>query len=249
MTQKVENLLKKNHNDWAIFSMINNAKINEKTVIGWKILAGKKVTVEVQFSIIRKFRNEIIIKAIGSHKKEKLRELTAGSQKLNFYLPDDLVLFQCEVKQVEQNGDVRVVMPSMIAQVDRRKDLRLFIEGGMNVDLNFFKENHAQRKANQKFAKQCFDISAGGLAFIVSNSEKKFFKEKDVINHLHVNLDNFEFDIRAHVVKILEVEPNSRNELNYKGWKVCIKYLNLTADVKKEIESFIFKYIDFDEAI
>ena len=54
MTQIGSNKLKKNFNDWAICSLIENTKIEEKPIMGWKIIAGKKVTVEVVFHIIRK---------------------------------------------------------------------------------------------------------------------------------------------------------------------------------------------------
>ena len=157
MNQKNKNILKKNSNDWAIFSIINNTKINEKPVVGWKIVAGEKITVDVTFHIIRKFRNEIVVKAISESEKKKLGELAAGAEKLNFYLPDDMVLFQTEVKQIELSGDLRVKVPDMIAQVDRRKDMRLFIESGMHVELSFQKQNHGQKTATHHFKKKCFD--------------------------------------------------------------------------------------------
>lgn len=249
MGQKNKNLLKKNFNDWAIFSIISNAKINEKTVMGWKIVAGKKVTVEVLFHIIRKFRKEIIVRAIGPQGKATLGNLAAGAQKLNFYLPDEMVLFQSEVKQIEMSGDIKITIPEMIAQVDRRKDLRLFIENGMSVDIEFLKKNHGQKVVTHNFKKTCFDISAGGLSFIISKTEKKFFKENDLLKNLKIYLDGKELEVSAQVINILEVEPDTRNELNYKGWKICLKYLNKKQNASRDIEDYVFRYLDLGEAI
>lgn len=249
MNQKSRNTLKKNFNDWAIFSIINNTKVNEKTVLGWKIVAGKKVTVEVIFHIIRKFRNEIVVRAVGPQGRKNLGNLAAGAQTLNFYLPGDMVLFQTEVKQIELSGDIRIKIPTMIAQVDRRKDLRLFVENGIKVELNFSKENHGQKVATQQFKKVCFDVSAGGLSFIISKPEKKFFKYRDLVKTIRLSLDNEDIMVDAKVVNILEVEPNSQNDLHYKGWKICLSYVALRNPIKKKIEDFVFRYIELDEAI
>ncbi len=249
MNQVSKNLLKKNYNDWAIFSIINNAKLKEKTVYGWKIIVGKKVTVEVVFHIIRKFRNEIVIKAVGPQGRQNLGNLAAGAQNLNFYLPDDLVLFQSEVKQIEANGNIRVTFPKMIAQVDRRKHLRLFVENGIKVNVGFTKENHGAKKVKQQFKKPCFDISGGGLSFIVSRTEKAFFKEGDLIEKLKVELDNEQIMCHAKIINIFEVQPDQRNGLIYKGFKICLKLLDMPAESKKKLEEFVFRYVDLDEAI
>ncbi len=249
MSQSTKNLLTQNFNDWAIFSIISNAKIKEKTVYGWKIIAGKKVTVEVNFHIIRKFRNEIVVRAVGPQGRTNLGDLAAGAQKLNFYLPDDMVLFQTEVKQIEMSGDIRIKIPKMIAQVDRRNDLRLFVENGINVRTKFFKQNHGQKIMTQQFSKPCFDISGGGLSFIISKSERGFFSEDDRINELKIDLDGEVVQAECRIVNVLEVEPDRHNGLIYKGWKVCVKLLNLGAIDKKKVEKFVFKYVDFDQAI
>ena len=167
MDQVGSNNLKKNYSAWAIFSLINNTKLGEKPVLGWRIIGGKKVTVDVYIRVIRKFRNELVIKALSPDGSKKLSNLIAGSDKLNLYLPDDLVLFQSRVLKSDTNGDVVISIPNMIAQVDRRKHLRLFITNEVNVSIEFQKENHGQRITTQQFDKKCFDVSAGGLSFII----------------------------------------------------------------------------------
>ena len=249
MVQGNENLLKKNTKSWAIFSIISNAKIENRPVLGWKIVAGKKVTVEVIFHIIRKFRNEIVVRAVGPLGKKNLGNLAAGAQKLNFYLPDELVLFQSSVKQIEENGDIRVEIPSVIAQIDRRRDLRLLLENSNQVELEFSKENHGVKKRSQTFKKSCYDISAGGVSFIVSKSEKDFFKAGDIVKRLDMKIDNKILHLNSQVINIFEIEPTPHNGLIYKGWKVCLYHLSLDPGHKRLIEDFVFKYIDFDEAI
>ena len=58
--KNMSNKLKKNFDEWAIESLIDNAKKNEHPVLAWKIVAGQKITVEVTFHIIRKFKKEMV---------------------------------------------------------------------------------------------------------------------------------------------------------------------------------------------
>ena len=251
MSQGNKNLLNKNFNEWDIFSIINNTKVNGNQVIGWKIIAGKKITIDVSFYIIRKFRNEIVVRVVNTKESSKLGDLATGSDKINFYLPEDLVLFQTEVKQIETNGDLRIKIPSMIAQIDRRKDIRLNLKEGVCAKVFFQKENILATSTTKlhSFKKDCFDLSGGGLSFLVSKSEMKFFKRDDIIENITLNLGNEEFKLSSYVVNILEQEPDSRNGLNYKAWKICVKYREITEKEKKKIDQFVFQYVDFDDAI
>lgn len=249
MEKSNQNLLEKNYDEYAILSIINNTKDSEKPVLAWKFISGKKVTVEVSFYIIRKARKEIVVKAASRQGIKQLGELAASANNLNFYLPNDMVLFQTELKQIEQNGDLRVTIPTMIAQVDRRKSFRLFVENGIRVGTSFKKQGHGQRTVEQFFKKDCFDISATGLSFIVSKPERKFFEKKDKISDLEIDVDGEQVKVDAEVINMQEVEPNPNNNLHYKGWKIALRYNNIAEEQKKIIEDFVFRYLDFDKAI
>jgi hypothetical protein len=249
MNQVVSNNLKKNYSTWGIFSIINNTKLNDKPVVGWKIIGGQKVTVDLFIRVIRKFRNELVVRATNLEGRNMLANLITGSDKLNLYLPDDLVLFQSEIKNCDATGDLVITLPKMIAQVDRRKHLRLFVNDEMNVILSFAKQNHGQRVSTQQFEKKCFDISAGGISFIISKIEAKFFEVGDLVFGISLYLDKRKTLINAEVVNILDVEPDDNNGLHYKGKKVCIRYLDPTANQQKVINDFVFKYIQLDDAI
>ncbi|MEX0799256.1 MAG: PilZ domain-containing protein [Bacteriovoracaceae bacterium] len=249
MNKAGKNLLKKNNSAWAIFSIVNNTKLNDKPVWAWRIVGGKKVTVEVFIRVIRKFKNEMIVRASRPEGEKVLGNLIAGSETLNFFFPEDAALFQSQVKASDARGDVVVRMPKMIAQVDRRKHMRLRLTEDVQARVSFFKKNHTQQKKTQLFKKDCFDISAGGLAFIVSRTEAKFFKLGDGINLMRVNVENKEAAISGKVVNILEVEPNERNKLHYKAYKICVKYDQINPQTSKLLNDFVFRYVDLNEAV
>ncbi len=243
------NSLKKNLDDWAIFSIINNTKVNQHKVIGWKIVAGKKVTAEALIYIIRKFKGEIVIRAKSEKDKLELGNLATGADKINFYLPNDTVLFQTEIKQLETNGDLRVKIPKMIAQVERRKYMRLLVDERSDVQVTFLKDSSDGRNLSHNFSKNCFDISAGGISFYVSRSELKYFKLGDDVPNIELTFGSNSLSVSGKVVNIMEVEPNSRNDLHYKVWKICLKLTNISSQDREEIDQFVFNNLPMDNVI
>jgi len=249
MKQIRNNTLKKNFSSWAIFSIINNTKLKEKPVFGWRLIGGKKVTVELFIRVIRKFRNEFIIRAVNPDARKVLSGIVAGTDNLNLYLPDDLVLFQSSIKAVDDNGDIVISIPEMIAQIDRRKHLRLLVENDIRSSISFDKKSHGQRENIQKFSKKCFDISAGGLSFIVSKTESKYFEVGDKIVGIDLSIGERSTRIQGTIVNILEIEPDENNGLHYKVQKVCIRYNEPTPIQQKVINEYVFKYVNLDDAI
>lgn len=244
-----KNKLNKNFNSWAILSLLSNTQKNERASIAWKIVAGEKITVDVSFHIIRKAKNEIVVRAQGAQAKKVLGDLSVGAQNLNFYLPIDSALFQTEVKQILTNGDIIIKVPEMMAQVERRKNMRLFLEEGLDLPLEFYKKSHGQRTISQKFSKKCFDISAGGLSFVVSKTEVNFFKENDLLAPVEFTVDGKLFKIKSKVTRVLEIEPNEQNQLIYKAHKVCLRFEKLSPDQLTTLNKFVFQHIELDEVV
>lgn len=249
MEQVGKNKLKKNNSAWAIFSIINNTKISEKPIVGWRMVAGKKVTVDLYIRVIRKFRNEFVIRPVKESGQKTLADLIAGSENLNLFFPEDLVLCQSNVKKIDSNGDITITMPEMIAQIDRRKYLRLFRESGVNIGIEFKKELGTHTERVQFFTKDCFDISAGGLSFIISRTESKYFHKDNNINSMILNLDGKKTKISGRVVNIFDIEPDDQNGLIYKSKKVCIQFMEPTVKQQKVINDYVFQYLDIEDAI
>lgn len=243
-----KNKLSKNFDSWAIDSLLSNTQKNENTLVAWKIVAGEKITVEVDFHIIRKAKNEIVVRAKALSEKKVLGDLSVGAQNLNFFLPVDSALFQTEVKQILNNGDVIIKIPEMIAQVERRKNMRLFFEEGLNLPLQFFKDSHGQRVVSQKFTKNCFDLSAGGMSFVVSRTELSFFKEGDDFL-IELTVEGKDIKLESRIRRVLEIVPNEQNKLIYKANKICVSFQNISEKHLKLLNNYVFQHIELDEVI
>lgn len=240
------NKLKKNYDESAITSIIESNKALDKQVIGWRFVGDKKVTVDLKIRVIRKFRNEIVFMPLSDEGNYTLQSLVNGAEKLNFYFPDDMALFQVEVKSFESKNDLVVKYPKMIAHIDRRKFLRLFLEENLKACVKFSKKNHGQLTSAQFFTKSCFDLSAGGLSFIVSRSELRFFQMEDKVE-MQLELNDFATKVIGKIVNIFEIAPNKFNKLNYKGWKICFDFQGLAPEVQRRINDFVFSHIEIDK--
>lgn len=249
MNKAGNNSLKKNYSAWAIFSIVNNTKIDARPVLAWRIVNGKKLTVEVFFRVIRKFRDEVVVRATRPEGQKILGNLVAGSDKLNFFLPEDMVLFQTDVKSVDASGELVIKLPEMIAQIDRRKHMRLSLSDDVGAVVKFFKENTGQVKRTQLFDKACFDVSAGGLSLVVSKTEAKFFSIGDVVNRIRLEVENKEIPLSAEVVNILDIEPDGNNKLHYSGKKICLRYSKIGPKAQKFLNEFVFRHVDLNEAV
>ncbi len=248
MRKAENNILKKNFSAWAIFSIVSNTKINANPVLCWRIVNGEKRTVEAFFRVIRKFRNEIVLRAAAENAQKELKELVAGCENLNFFLPEDMVLFQSQIKMIDQSGDLVVTIPQMIAQVDRRSHMRLHLGEGIQAVARFQKESHGQMKRKHLFEKNCYDISGGGLSFIVSKAEARYFRVGDEVGPVKVTVESKEVPLVGKVLNIFEVEPNGHNNLHYKGYRICIRYSKIAPKAQKYFDEFVFRHIDLERA-
>lgn len=240
--------LNRNKSSWALYSILNNKQSQRSTFICWRIIAGSKQTAEVSLKIIRKTREEIVVAALGEKNQRALMEIITGAEKINFFLPDDKVLFQSEVKSISEQGQLTVSLPREFAHIDRRDHVRLQLYDDLTSSVSFKKEMiQSQNKSIQLFEKKCFDLSAGGLSFITSRLESRFFKKDDEIHIINLVVSGKTIVCAAKVVNILDVEPNERNKLNYKAHKVCLEFSMISEIDVDFINQYVFKYVDFDD--
>lgn len=249
MKDSAKNKLKKNTSPAAVLSIISNAKEAEKKIIAWKLVAGKKITVDVHFRVIRRFRDELVVCPVSKKDEAKLSDLVLGAKSLNFYIPDEMVLFQSEIKSSFSNGDLTLRFPELIAQIDRRKHLRLLLPEFLGVKVKFFREISSFRTSSRLFEKNCFDISAGGFSFILSKTEARFFKGTKDISLLSLRIGDKEIKTGAEIISMLEISPNSDNKLNYRAIKVCVRFHHISEKDMSYINDFVFQHIDLDTAI
>lgn len=247
----MNNKLSKINSKDSIMSIINNTKEADKKVTGWRIIEGKKQTVELYIRVIRAFRNEFVLRVKDSNDERLFKTLHISLENFNVFFPKDLVLFQAKIKSRDlETGDLTLELPSMIAQVDRRKSMRYEFKETESVKINILKKFNLMNQKQQLFKKDLCDLSSGGAAFYISKADRKFFKESDLLENIELQIDNKEIsDLSLKVISCNEIKPSSTNDLSYSVYKVSAKFESISINSKEAIEEYVFQKIDFNKAV
>jgi c-di-GMP-binding flagellar brake protein YcgR len=235
----MNNLMRKHKNQKSLLEMLASAKIENDGIVAWRMINDKKIIVNVWIKIIRKFRDEMVVEA-DEKNVEVLEKVVSGTENLNFFISGFGLLFQCKIKSYQEKNHLVVKIPSEYAQLERRKHLRYQLNDEKIECFINIEENGMTRKIK----KRAFDISAGGVSFIVSKLEAKFFNPG-------TKLDNFVFQIEdkfvkttAKIINIIHLSPELSSDLLYGGWKVSISFLSNEIEFVKMVDDYVFSKIN-----
>jgi len=233
------NLMRKHKSQKSLLEMLGSAKIENDGIVAWRMINNKKIIVDVYVKVIRKYRDEMILET-KVESIEKLEMLISGSETLNFFISGFGLLFQSKIKSYNEKNQLIVSVPSEYAQLERRKYLRYQLENE-NIDcfISLF-ENGSLRKLK----KRAFDISAGGVSFIVSKMEAKFFNPGSKLENFVFQIESKFIKTTAKVMNIVYLEPNMSSDLLYGGWKVSISFISNEIEFIKLVDDYVFSKIN-----
>ncbi len=242
------NKLRQNSSTKDIYAYLNNARVQRDVVIAWLLVGDIKITAEVLILGLKRFRDEIQFGALP-HMKDQLEKIISNSEKINFFIQDSSVLFQGKIREFSPERGLCIHFPNMIAQLERRKHFRLLLGESLKANALFAKNSDTSFDQASFFEKKLHDISSGGMSFIISRMEEKFFKKGDVLRDIELLLEEESFFVDSEIVACVPVEPNEHNRLAYRGIKICTQYTSVTQETQKSIEQFVFQYLHFPDAI
>ena len=237
-----DNALKKVKDEYAILSLLFGAKDKNADVFVWKLIGNTKHLGQVRIESIRKMRNDFcIIPAEGQDRA--VQDLMSGQSFVDLYIPDSALLLRCHVKHTDAPYRYYLTITEFVAQVERRKSLRLNTYDTSEVKVSFGKSVSLPRPMSQFFLKDCFDISPDGFSFFISKMESKFFQADDPISTVEIKTGKWSTHADAQIVMIREVEPDDHNGLTYKVWRVSCKFSKIDQVSRKHLEKYIFERI------
>ncbi len=236
------NKLTKIHDANQIGVSISNAKDNSSDVYVWRFVGGSKLVVMVRIEAFRKQRNDFcIVPADGQDRI--VQDLITSQTYVDLYVPLQGILMRCRLKNTDAPFRYYLEIPEFIAQVERRRDLRLNVYDQDELKVSFGKTITVPRVMSQFFLKSCFDISAGGLSFFVSKTESKLFHADDVISTMEIKTSEWSAKITSRVLSVRETEPDEANGFPYKVWRVSCQIMQIDPIAKKQLEKYIFERI------
>lgn len=234
--------LKKVTDEHIILSLLSGAKDSRSEVFVWKLIGNQKHLGLARIESIRKIRKDFCLTPLEG--QESLIQDLMGCQDLvDLYIPSSSTLLRCIIKQADAPDRYHLQLPEFIAQVERRDNLRMEIDGNSEVKLSFTKSIILPRKMSQRFTKNCFNISTGGFSFYISKMETNYFQMKDLISSVEVSADKWSTKVESEIVAIKEIEPDENNGLSYKVWHVSCRFSKIDPISQKYLENYILERI------
>lgn len=236
------NELKKVRDEATIVSLLSSAKESEGEVYIWRLVGSSKHIARVRLESIRKVRKDFSIVPVDGQDRQ-VQELMGSQNYIDIYIPDSALLLRCQIKTTEAPYRYYLQLPQYVAQVERRKTLRVQVYDKGEVKISFGKTVTLPKQMSQHFLKECYDISSGGFSFYVSRIESKFFNIHDPIRSIEIKAGDWSGKVNAEIALVKEVEPDEFNGLTYKVWRVCCRFTQIDQISRKYLEKFIFERI------
>ncbi len=236
------NKLNKVHDVSQILLGLNSAKEDSSEIYLWRFVGSSKHLGLSRIEAVRKQRNDFCI-VPNEGQDRVVQELLSGQTHIDLYIPEKSILMRCRIKQTDAPFRYYLELPEFMAQVERRKELRLNVYEQQEIKVSFGKTISLPRTMSQFFLKSCFDVSTGGISFLVSRTESKLFQEADLIPTMEIKAEKWTAKIATQVLSIRETDPDEANGFPYKVWRVSCKITQIDPLAKKQLEKFIFERI------
>jgi len=242
-----ENKFKKIYDQRHIGQQLIAIKDRSEPVYIWRFIGDKKVLAQVQIDFVKRSKSEFKLSPVPGQERLYAQVAGVGSE-LNLFFPESSLLFQTRAKSADAES-LLAAFPPFLAQVERRKSLRLGCEG-KPVRAVFAKEVLQPRPAKQQFNKSLTDLSDGGCALVLTRVESKFFSPGDLVGGIDLRLDEQSVPLKAEVVRVQEMLPNGIEDVAYRSWKLTLKFIHLDPKQREQIAKFVFEHLNLQaEAI
>jgi c-di-GMP-binding flagellar brake protein YcgR len=226
-----------------IFSHLMRMKDQGFEVYVWRFIGDKKYLAQVSITIMRKMRKEFVIKPIPS--EVEAFSLVIGVQdEVNFYIPKAAMIFRCTIGQQDYRGEVTLLSPEFIAQIERRRFPRLETYKKEDAKCFFSKCMVSKKVQTQYFQKTCFDLSAGGFSVLVSKFESPYFIKGDKVKDLELIFSDKKILVDAQVVSSVAIDPEDNPEIIYKVFKISFRFTQIQSRDFEFLSREIFERLD-----
>jgi c-di-GMP-binding flagellar brake protein YcgR len=228
----------------SIFNSLKDARDSQHTFIAWRILGRKKIICSVVMSSLRGQRE--IVFSYNPKDSDYINAILNGKDEISFLVEEQCLLFRAKVSKKPHNGSFIVEFPSNAAIQDRRKDFRLRMNE-ISSELVFKKQLPKQEDFGT-FTKSCYDISKGGLSFLMNHTESRYFRAQDHIEKMELRLDGEIIVCDLLLVNLIPIDPNNKNELMYHSHRACFQFKNISKEDAEFIDGFVLSKIQFELA-
>lgn len=142
------------------------------------------------------------------------------------------IFFRCTYTGWDAAGLIFSV-PKEVYKVQRRNDLRFSIPEGHVLKVTFEDPTFPEKQMTRKV----IDLSAGGLAFLVPETESAFFVQDQKLKGLSFRIKTRDITTQAVVKHKAPLSPNTR----LPGVKIGVAFDRLSAGDQQWIHAYVFE--------
>lgn len=234
-----DNKFKKIHDAKQIGHQLLASKERQEAVFVWRIVGDKKILAPVRLELIKRSQQELVIRP-KEGEEEIFHQVLGSCEQINFFIPQSCLLFQAKFKQPEIDGSVTLAYPSFVAQVERRKWLRLPAEASHRLKIQFCKTVMTPKPVNQFLSKELLDLGAGGVSFVVSKAESKFFIAGEMVKNMEVLVGDTKYTVQGEILRVSSLGDQ-------KLWKVSVRFVAIGKKEQEALAKFVFEHLRTDE--
>ena len=195
----------------------------------WQSIAGNIEKCELKIKAYRKDYNEIELELRNSS-EDSLARVISGNRVLNVYVPELSVTFTAELKAVTADKKVKIYPPKEFTFFERRKHERL---NPMKTCYINFEHNRSMIK------KSIYDLSIGGLAIILSKSDKIVIPKGKEFPFIIVELGVRKIKVKAECVNSFTLDRYKVDNLPYGGFKIAFRFVDMAPEDREFLTEFV----------
>lgn len=209
--------------------MIVEAVQGNFSFFAWQSIGGNVEKCELKIKAYRKDYNEIELE-VKNDQEDALAKVISGNRILNVYVPELSVTFSAELKSVSTDKKVKIYPPKEFSFYERRKHERLNPTKTCYVS---FEHNRAMLK------KSIFDISLGGIAIILSKSDKIIIPKDKTFPQLILEVGLRKIKVKAECVNSFNIDRFKLDNLPYGGYKIAFRFTEMSKEDREFLTEFV----------
>lgn len=239
MAEWGDNRFKKIREQRMIGRLLIGAKDRSEPIHVWRFVGDRKILANVRFVVIQPAKGEFQIEPMPGQ-EEIFSQVIGASEYINFFIPQGCLLFQC-INRGNDKARIVVAFPAFMAQIERRKWLRLPMEEQKNIHLQFTKPYLKPHLTHQVFSGVPYDLSGGGISFCVSRSEVGAYVPGEKIKHVELFIEGRKIKFEGQILRIQEINQTTTGRLPRKNWKVSLAFVAIEPADQEYVARYIFE--------
>lgn len=209
--------------------MIVEAVQGNFSFFAWQSIGGTIEKCELKIKAYRKDYNEIELE-LRNENEDALAKVISGNRILNIYVPELSVSFTAELKLITADKKVKIYPPKEFTFFERRKHERLTPLKPCYVT---FEHNRSWLK------KSIFDIGIGGIAIILSKSDKIIIPKGKIYPTIILEVGLRKMKVQAECINAITIDRFKLETLPYGGFKIAFRFIEMSAEDRDFLTEFV----------